>query len=53
MLPIRKLKKICHYYPLRKKISALRKISNDKKIYNGVEETKQKEHLNVVTLIPN
>lgn len=54
MLPIRKLiKKNNRHYSLRKKISGLKKTSNDKKIYRGPEDTKQtNDHLNVITLFP-
>lgn len=55
MLPIRKrIKKTSHHYSLRKKISGLKKTSNDQKIYAGVEEAIQKnDSLNVITLFPN
>lgn len=55
MLPIRKpIKKTRHHYSLRKKMNALKKISNDKKIYVWPEDAIQKnDRLNVVTLFPN
>lgn len=54
MLPIRKrIKKTSHqYYSLRRKINSLKKISNDKKIYAGVEEAKQKNDC-IIPLFPS
>lgn len=54
MLSIQKrIKKMNRRYSLRKKVSGLKKISNDKKIYVWPEDTKQKnDYLNVITLFP-
>jgi hypothetical protein len=55
MLSIRKrIKKTNRHYSLRKKITGLKKTSNDQKIYVRSEDAKQKnDHLNVIRLFPN
>lgn len=55
MLLVRKpIKKISRHYSLRKKVNALKKTSNDKKIYVWVEDVIQKNdrYLNVINLFP-